>query len=146
MTNGCEAWCSDLVKHGESREINSSSAGSDYKHVSDRCLNELAGLEEEDGSPAAWILENLVQHLSESADSLVTVPTASNFNELFFNDGLFPSRSVGPDPDIISAIQRSSFTVGSSNVPLSPLSGTSVLCISMCAFHFKHNAAVSRNF
>lgn len=61
---------------GYNWEINSSSAGADYKHVSDRWLNKLAGLDEEDDGPAAWILENLVQHLTESADSVVTVPMA----------------------------------------------------------------------
>lgn len=61
---------------GYNWEINSSNAGADHKHVSDRWLDKFVGLEEGDSRPAAWILENLVQHLAESADSLVTVPMA----------------------------------------------------------------------
>ena len=61
---------------GYNWEINSSNAGNDNQHVSDRWLNTLVEMDEHDSAPAAWILKNVEIHRAESADTLVTIPTA----------------------------------------------------------------------
>ena len=61
---------------GYNWEINSSNAGIDHEHVSDRWLNEGVGLPEKDSSPAAVILKTVERNQADGAESLVTVPMA----------------------------------------------------------------------
>lgn len=82
---------------GYNWEINASSAGNDYKHISDRWLNTHVGLEETDSRPAAWILKNVELHKAENADSMVTLPLAG-YVVADGNGTAVGSRQAAPSP------------------------------------------------